>query len=400
MQKVNERPPTPLIVRKLAFFAHDANETVVIKRTKAFQSAGATVIGFMFHRERGEDLPSPAWQNISLGSTIDRNYLARLPKLAIGLWRVLRNRRELRDCDVIYARNFDMMAIATAAKWLTRSSAQLAYEVLDVQRAFVGRGALPSLFRWCERRLLASCDMLVVSSPMFMTRYFVPQQQYAGAWYLLENKVPASLLANIPEVAVQRPAVGRPWIIGWFGRLRCPKSLEILSRLATAHPDKVTVQIRGAPSEEDISKETLTAMTSGRTNFQYGGAYESPRDLRALYSQVHFTWAIDFLDEGSNSDWLLPNRLYEGGLFDAISLARDGTATGDMIARDGLGITLREPIEESLSEWLLSMDAEKFRMLTEAARKAPRSLFVEDNDTIALLGLLAERARCKGATLD
>ncbi len=375
-------------VRRIAFFAHDSRESVVIKRAKAFQSAGASVIGFMFHRERDKDQPDPVWTNVSLGATVDRNYLARLPKLCSGLWKVLQHRDELRACDVIYARNFDMMAIATMAKWLSRSSAQLAYEVLDVQRVFVGTGAINAMFRWCERRLLAACDMLVVSSPMFMTRYFAPRQGYTGAWYLLENKVAASQFAQNPELRTRAPASGPPWIIGWFGTLRCAKSLGILSRLAAAHPDKVTVHIRGTLSEEDIPKETLQAATTGRPNFQYLGPYESPRDLPEIYGQIHFTWAIDYLDAGSNSDWLLPNRLYEGGLFNAISIARDGTATGDKVARDGLGVSLKEPIDESLASWLLAMEDGQFELLAEAARRAPRTLFVDEADTAALLDLL------------
>ncbi len=342
----------------------------------------------MFHRERDKDQPDPVWTNVSLGATVDRNYLARLPKLCSGLWKVLQHRDELRACDVIYARNFDMMAIATMAKWLSRSSAQLAYEVLDVQRVFVGTGAINAMFRWCERRLLAACDMLVVSSPMFMTRYFAPRQGYSGAWYLLENKVAASQFAQNPELRTRAPASGPPWIIGWFGTLRCARSLGILSRLAAAHPDKVTVHIRGTLSEEDIPKEALQAATTGRPNFQYLGPYESPRDLPEIYGQIHFTWAIDYLDAGSNSDWLLPNRLYEGGLFNAISIARDGTATGDKVARDGLGVALKEPIDESLSSWLWAMEDGQFELLAEAARRAPRTLFVDEADTAALLDLL------------
>jgi succinoglycan biosynthesis protein ExoL len=377
-------------VRRLAFFAHDSRESVVIKRAKAFQAAGASVIGFMFHRERDKEQPDPTWENIDLGATVDRNYLARLPKLCRALWTVLRHRRALADCDVIYARNFDMMALATVAKWLSRSSAQLVYEVLDVQRAFVGAGFLKAAFRWCERRLLSACDMLVVSSPMFMTRYFQPQQGYAGPWFLLENKVAKTQIGAVSRAALSVPQSGPPWIIGWFGTLRCMRSLNILSRLAAAHQDKVTVLVRGTLSEEDISSDRMRAETRGRPNFQYLGPYQSPRDLSEIYGQIHFTWAIDFLDAGSNSDWLLPNRLYEGGLFHSIAIAREGTATGDKVARDGLGVILREPIEESLSAWILNMDEDRYVALAEAARRAPSSLFIDERDTAELLTRLVE----------
>lgn len=378
-------------VRRIAFFAHDSGETVVIKRAKAFQAAGASVIGFMFYRERGKKQPAPVWENVALGATVDRDYLARLPRLCRGVLKALQYRRELRDCDVIYARNIDMMLIATVAKWFARSPARLVYEVLDVQRIFVGTGAVSAFFRWCERRLLAACNMLVVSSPNFMSRYFEPYQGYTGPWFLLENKVPASQFALGSETDIPRPLPGPPWIIGWFGTLRCARSLDILSRLALAYPGTVTVHIRGLPSQEDIAMETLLAATSGRSNFQYHGPYESPGDLPQIYGQVHFTWAIDFLDAGSNSDWLLPNRLYEGGLFNAISIARQGTATGDMVMREGLGIALQEPVEESLSAWLQGMNERRFHELLQSARRAPRSLFIDETDIETLLGALASK---------
>jgi succinoglycan biosynthesis protein ExoL len=378
-------------VRRIAFFAHDSRESVVIKRAKAFQATGASVTGFMFHRERDKEQAGPVWENIELGATVDRNYLARLPKLCRALWRVMRHRRALADCDIIYARNFDMMALATISKWLTRSPGRLVYEVLDIQRSFIGDGFLKAAFRWCERRLLAACDMLVVSSPMFMTRYFERLQKYAGPWFLLENKVSASQFAALPTMTEQAPSSGPPWVIGWFGTLRCARSLDILSRFAAAHPDQVIVHIRGTLSEEDISRETLLAATSGRPNFRYLGPYESPRDLPEIYRQIHFTWAIDFLDAGSNSDWLLPNRLYEGGLFNAISLAREGTATADKVKRDGLGAVLSEPVGEHLGPWLMAMDAARYAELAETARRTPRSLFVDEKDTVELLARLVEK---------
>ena len=150
------------------------------------------------------------------------------------------------------------------------------------------------------------------------------------------------------------------------------------------------VLIRGTLSEEDISGDAMRAEAASRPNFHYLGPYQSPRDLAEIYGQIHFTWAIDFLDAGSNSDWLLPNRLYEGGLFHSIAIAREGTATGDKVARDGLGITLREPIDENLAAWLLDMDEDRYAALAEAARRAPRSLFVDERDTAELLARLAE----------
>src|SRR3546814_8999676 len=75
----------------------------------------------------------------------------------------------------------------------------------------------------------------------------------------------------------------------------------------------------------------------------YGGEYRNPDDLPEIYGRVHLTWAFDFLDEGSNSDWLLPNRLYEGGYFGSVALASSHTETGKKVRELGLGYTFEPP---------------------------------------------------------
>ena len=56
------------------------------------------------------------------------------------------------------------------------------------------------------------------------------------------------------------------------------------------------------------------SMRDPRTdNIVYGGPYRNPDDLEEIYRPIHFICAVDYLDEGTNSDWLLPNRIYEGG---------------------------------------------------------------------------------------
>ena len=73
-----------------------------------------------------------------------------------------------------------MLLLAFLAKRLVASRAVLAYEVLDVQRIFIGGGVINKAMRRLERYLLARCDMLVVSSPDFIARYFQPYHGIRG----------------------------------------------------------------------------------------------------------------------------------------------------------------------------------------------------------------------------
>jgi succinoglycan biosynthesis protein ExoL len=269
----------------------------------------------------------------------------------------------------------------------------MVYEVLDVQRVFIGESIVNRLFRWAERRLLRSCDLLVVSSPEFMSRYFLTSQSYCGPWRLLENKVSPGQFAPGALPATHRQPAPPPWIVGWFGRLRCMRSLDILCRIADTLGDRVRVRMRGLPSEEDVPVEALEAACASRTNLTYEGAYDSRRDLPDMYAGVHFAWCIDYLDAGANSDWLLPNRLYEGGLFGTPALAREGTATAAKVERDGLGWVLAEPIDQSVCSLLGNLQIEAYASVRRGIEGTSRSHFVDETDTRDLLAYLDARVR-------
>lgn len=377
----------------VAFFGHDSSESTIIKRVAGFAACGASVHGFMFRRLRDGNRRHAACETVPLGVTVDRNYLARIPKLVGALARLAARSKQLRLADVLYARNIDMLFLAVAARVIAGSRAAIVYEVLDVQRAFVGTSPINRLFRRAERALMGRCALLVVSSPDFVTRYFAPTQSYTGPVYLLANKIPreASVLASV--AASTPPPPGPPWIIGWFGTLRCQRSLQVLSAIADALGRRVEIQIRGIPSAEDLTERQIRSACATRANMRYFGPYRSPQDLGAIYGGVHFVWSIDYLDTGGNSDWLLPNRVYEGGAFGAVSLARRNTATGRLVQRLAAGPTFVEPLEEHVIEFLLSLDAATWGSMHERVRAVPRSEFVDEDDTRTLVALMRQLAR-------
>jgi succinoglycan biosynthesis protein ExoL len=384
-------------VRSIAFFGHDAGESTVIKRVTAFQAHGCSVLGFMFRRGRSAPVKPPQWDNVDLGLTVDRNYIRRLPKLAAAVVKVLKSRRGLARCEVLYARNIDMLLVAVVSRSLARSRAPVVYEVLDVQRVFIGGRPINRLFRWAERALLRSCDLLVVSSPDFMSRYFLPYQNYTGQWRLLENKVsPQQLPPASSPASRRRPPDPPPWVIGWFGRLRCMRSLEILCRIADRLGERVHIRVRGVPSEEDVPMQALAQAADARTNVAYEGGYDSRRDLPGMYAGVHFAWCVDYQEAGANSDWLLPNRIYEGGLFGALALARKDTATARKVERENLGWAFAEPLDRQICDFLAALDVETYARARRTLEDADRSLFVDDTDTGELLEYLDAAAQRRG----
>ncbi|HMA13844.1 MAG: glycosyltransferase [Bacteroidota bacterium] len=382
----------------VAFFGHDWQESTVVKRIRAFSGLGLRVVGFNFRRDKFARDFRPFWQNVHLGTTQDRAYGKRLLALLGALPKLLRYRRLLREADFFYARNIDMCALALAGRLIAGSRAPLVYEVLDVQRVFLGGGIVSRLFRWAERQLLRRSDLLVISSPGFDRHYFRSIQGYRGRLFLLENKISFAQAKAVSRPtteaaaqAAQRLGRDNKWVIGWFGTLRCPKSLDMLCRIADALPDEVEIYLRGVPTETGL--EAFERAIAGRPNMIYGGEYRNPDDLAEIYGRVHLTWAFDFLDEGSNSDWLLPNRLYEGGYFGSVALASSHTETGAKVRELGLGHTFGPSEVENLVAFL-----RRYTMERHLARQAhilalPLHAFCDLHDTRDLCALVLDLPR-------
>ena len=372
-------------VFRIAFFGHDANESTILKRADAFLQQGCTVIGFMFRRNRVGLKAGAVFHNVELGSTRDRSYMRRLPRLMLGIWRAARARGTLRRADVIYARNIDMLAVALAAKFATGSRASVAYEVLDIQRPFLRRDIVGTVFRMAERFMLRRCALLVVSSPDFVDRYFAPVQGRRTDWALLENKVSPAILGEFS--AVGKPA-GPPWVIGWYGTLRCRRSLSALCTLADTLGPGVEIRLGGRPSLEDLTVAEIEHAVGQHAGMRYIGAYASPADLNAIYGPVHFSWCVDYIDAGSNSDWLIPNRVYEGGILGAVALARRDTTTGRLVESRGYGFAFDEPLESAVLDFLRGLDARGYEEAQARLLRVPPSAFVDLDDSAALVASL------------
>jgi succinoglycan biosynthesis protein ExoL len=379
---------------RVVFFGHDATESTVIKRARAFAAAGVEVRGFTFRREKFNCDYAPEWANTPLGTTVDRHYGRRLVALVRALPALVRARHELASLDFLYARNLDMAALALVARALARSRAPLVYEVLDVQRVFLKAGPIGFLFRLAERLILARTRILTVSSRAFMTRYFAPVQGHAGPWFLLENKVFGLSQADrgrrpTPERPGGPPCPPhRPWVIAWLGNLRCPRSPELLCRIALALGERVRIHVHGYPTETGL--ERFAEAIAGHDNIHYFGEYRSPDDLQGIYDRAHLAWAFDFLDHGTNSAWLLPNRLYEGCFFGTPALALAGTETGRRVAELGVGWTVEEPVDEAVIGLLRRLDAAAYLERRCRLLALPTALFADEGDMEALCRRILE----------
>ena len=133
----------------------------------------------------------------------------------------------------------------------------------------------------------------------------------------------------------------------------------------------------------------LDATVAPMPHVAFAGPYR-PDGLAALYGGVHFIWCIDYYEAGANSEWLLPNRLYEGGAHGAVPIARAGTATAARLADLGIGHVLDGDPERALAAFVAAMTPDRYAAMAAAVARVDRTAFVSDAaECRRLVGLVA-----------
>lgn len=374
---MDPRPPTLILI------AQDAHDARVWRRVRALQSCGWEVVPMTFRRPRS-GVPPPPGENIDLGPTADRDYLQRAAALVRALPRLWRHRRLLAEACAFYAVNFDNGLLAILARRGGRRP--LFLEIADIQPVMWRRGAVPAALRLIERVVLRASRALITTSPEFVSAYFTPLQGCRTPVFLLENKVHPS--AALRKSAPAPPAPGPPWRIGYFGAFRCPRSWELIRRLARALPDRVEFHLRGFPTA--IPADQLAREAAELPNVIFGGSYRYPDELAQIYGGIHLNWCFDFAD-ASNARHLLPNRIYEGGLFAVPALGDAATATGRWIAREGAGWTFSGDLATGLENFLRQLQPDEWTRVREACASRPER-FAGEDDYRALSRMMAAAA--------
>jgi succinoglycan biosynthesis protein ExoL len=376
-------------VLDVLYLASNIGDATVAKRLQMLRDGGASVSVAGFRRAGSATPDLGPGDHVVLGETFDARFLQRILALARASGPLNGRMRGRARPDVILARNLEMLFLAGRLRSAWAEPPAIVYECLDIHRLLLRADMIGRSLRGIERSLLREADLLITSSLAFVREYFEAHGQADLPVVVLENKVYPAPLARGRNPALV-PSAGPPLRIGWFGALRCRKSLEALSALAERSNGKVEVVLRGRPALTEF--DDFHGTVAGQRFLSYGGPY-APRDVPDLYSGVHLAWAIDYFEEGQNSAWLLPNRIYEGGLNGAIPIALAGTETAAFIERLGIGIVVPDIAPQTLLDAIGALDAAAVRQLAEAVAALPATTFAAGTgDAQALVSHLGEVA--------
>lgn len=116
--------------------------------------------------------------------------------------------------------------------------------------------------------------------------------------------------------------------------------------------------LRGRPAYREF--DNFDACVKSVPHLAFEGSY-SAADLPLIYGEVDFAWAIDFFEDGLNSSWLLPNRIYESCAYGAVPIARAGTETARFLQEKNIGIVIEDVRPDVVSRTLRGADIEALR---------------------------------------
>lgn len=380
---------------RILYLVHDLNDPAVRRRVLMLRAGGAEIALAGFSRKANPLARIEGIAPIDLGRTHDGRYLHRLASVgraALALsGRLDRNFRP----DLLIGRNLEMLALAHRANALLGGSIPVVYECLDIHRLMLRGDVTGQVLRAVERRLVRRSALLVTSSPGFLRNYFEHFGQADLPSVLLENKVLrlGDGGSSVRCAATPAPGAGEPWRIGWFGALRCRKSLGLLSRLADELEGRVEIVLRGRPAYDQF--DDFDRQVAEAPHLSFAGPYRNPEDLAQIYGDVHFAWLPDFFEEGMNSEWLLPNRLYEGCCHATVPLAMAGTETARFLEDKGVGFTISEPSSDALSRLARQcMDPAHYAEATERLRQHDAGSWSADRaDCVAFVDELRAMTR-------
>ncbi len=338
------------------YLAHDVADPAIRRRTLMLAAGGAnvTVAGF----RRGADTPVIDG-HIELGITRDGRFGQRIAAVCKAALMLSGKLRGVGKPGVIIARNLEMLALANRANALFGGDVPIVYECLDIHRLLLRNDLAGRALRSAEHYLGRNVSLLVTSSPAFIENYFRPVSRLKSPTLLLENQViDLDGTAGMQTARPRPPQPGEPWKIGWFGALRCRKSLKLLAEFTRAMDGKFEVVLRGRPAYSEF--DDFDGFVDDEPFMHFHGAYKNPEDLARIYDDVQFSWGIDFFEEGLNSSWLLPNRLYEGCRYNAVPIAMRGTETARFISAKHIGLVLGDADSAALAALFADMTTERY----------------------------------------
>lgn len=304
------------------------------------------------------------------------SYVRRLPKI---LSTALKVRGQAKKFDMIYAFGLDMALLATVATLGMRI--KRVYEVADIMPVVIGNSFIARTVRMVEKIVIRQQDRIVLTSDRFFTGFY---QHYGVAtqqsqFFVLENKIPAPDETRVRSRPAIKADYNRPIKIGYFGLLRCPRSIEVLNELVAQSDGRISLEIHGRVASP-LTDADLAGLDDGVT---YHGEFVWPDDLEDMYQSADIIWGcFPYGNTVPGSwQWSRTNRYYESLYYGAPIIALKGSGDADRVLRLGNGMVIDlHSIQEAVNILSSEINYSNIALWQAATLKVPDEEFIYHNE--------------------
>lgn len=353
------------------------------RRIDKMESLGVQSSVFAFERDNFYAGTKKTRQYESLGNIEQEKYMKRVFPLIKSIKTM---RSEIKKANVVYTFGMDTFIIGWLATLFNGNKPKFVYEVGDIRTIFTNKGIIPKIFRIIEKIILKRTDLLVVTSEAYIQEYFKGIQKSKKLnYHVIENKPELELnVSNMKYKGSNNQKIR----IGFFGVLRCYRTLEVLKRLMTEYEDKFELYIRGIISQgKDIVDEMKLL-----DNVKVEGEYKVPDDLPSMYNQIDIIWACYPYKgkEISNRMWAKTTRFYEACYFKKPMITLKGTQDSYYVTDKGIGLVLDLSDIDSSVEQLSKLTLKEINEMVKCYNEVSADVYTYSNEHEKLIEKLKD----------
>ena len=378
-------------VKKALFIVPTLTSVYHQNRVEQIEKIGIDCEVAAFEREY---YPGKPWsQDVTLLGFIEhKKYLKRL-HLLIKAIPVIRTKSK--KADLVFCYNLDLLLICWISQLALKNKAKIIHDVSDIRSVLIGTGIFASVLRWLERFLLRRVSIVIITSPAYVTEYFHSiQNLHDVSFHLIENKLnpdstpePISNTDSRPDVD---PSVFK---IGYFGLIRCRKSLELLLKLATEADGKFRVVLRGV----FLDTEDFEPVIANHPFVEYKGPFINPDDLPIMHHDVDFSWLVH-AHSRENTKWSRIFRFYHAAYYQCPMIAQKDSQDGKVVDELNIGLTIDISDPDESIRKLLTITNVQVQEWRKKIQSLPQSLSVISKEYEDLIRKVSKSSNCLNDT--
>ena len=256
------------------------------------------------------------------------------------------------DPDIIHVQGLDMLRIACKRKHQSKKSVHINYEVADLHRLLVDKqkGFVRKAAQWYLKREDQRCckeiDLLIVTSEMFVERYFdrlVPPQK-------------TMYFPNVPDSTVfqhfQKKKEPHAFTVGFIGDVRYKTQMKNLLQAA----QRCNMPVLFAGIEKDGNE--IEQLCRFYKNATWYGRYDYASEIADLYERCDVVFSVYDADM-ENVRVALPNKLYEAIYCELPIIVARGTYLSELVTKWGVGVSVKHDDVDELADALIRLRDDK-----------------------------------------